>query len=213
MPRHFTEEEREQLKGRFLEKGKELFNTYGFKKTNIDDVVRHVGVSKGTFYAFYSSKEEFFVEILLVAERRAREILTERLFQSELPIRDAFVEAMYEQLTYIQDTPILRVLTQPDEYRFLIDSLDAEQIDTLFVDDRVYVEKLLREAQEMSGVRPVDVDAFTGLMRGVTLLTLHKREIGPNVFSGSLRLLLTMIAEYLFPQEEARPRERGTPND
>jgi len=41
-------------------------------------------------------------------------------------------------------------------------------------------------------------------MRGVAFFMLHRREIGEDVYNDSLRLLLDMIAEYLFPGGEDR---------
>lgn len=47
-----------------LEKGKELMLKYGIKKTTIDDIVNASGIAKGTFYLYFSSKEEFFTRLL-----------------------------------------------------------------------------------------------------------------------------------------------------
>jgi len=199
LPRHFTEDDREKVRNRLLEVGTELFQTHGYKKTAIDDVVRRVGVSKGTFYAFFSGKEDYFVEILLTAERHSQEIIQETLFSSGLPMREAFVESMYAQLMFIQNTPILHVLSQPEEFQFLTERLQPEQINRLFEHDREYIAQLLDEARRQTTVRDVELESLTGLLRGVSMLVLHQREIGADVFSRSLRLLLTMIADYLFP--------------
>jgi len=37
---------------------KELFATKGYEKTSINDIVKKVGVAKGTFYYYFKSKEE-----------------------------------------------------------------------------------------------------------------------------------------------------------
>lgn len=58
------EEKRENQRQRLLEKGKELMLKYGIKKTTIDDIVNASGVAKGTFYLYFSSKEEFFNRLL-----------------------------------------------------------------------------------------------------------------------------------------------------
>ena len=38
----------------------ELFVTNGFNGTRLDDVARHAGISKGTLYLYFASKEELF---------------------------------------------------------------------------------------------------------------------------------------------------------
>ncbi len=45
--------------------GKELFSRNGFKDTNVSDITKTSGIGTGTFYNYYSSKEELFMEIYL----------------------------------------------------------------------------------------------------------------------------------------------------
>ncbi len=200
MPRHFEEEDRRLIRTELLNRGSELFSKYGFKKTNLDEVVRLAGLSKGSFYSFFSSKEDFFVEILLQTESRVHEKLEEDLFTSELPVKEAFVDALLQQLLYLQHTPILHILTQPEEYHFLFRKVDAAQMEKLFAADEEYIERLLRRAGDYTQVREVDAAVLTGTMRGISLLLLHRNEIGDSVFEDSLKLILTALAEYLFSE-------------
>jgi AcrR family transcriptional regulator len=59
------------------------FAEAGFHATTVDDICKHAGVSKGTFYWYFESKEQVFVEIL---EVWANEVEGEILAQ----FRDAF---------------------------------------------------------------------------------------------------------------------------
>lgn len=201
MPRHFEEEDREAIRSGLLERGTELFSRYGFKKTNVDEVARLAGVSKGSFYSFFDTKEDFFVEILLETERHIRAILEENLFTGRLPVKEAFVDALSRQLLYLQDTPVLHILTRPEDYFFLFRKLDSAQMERLFAADEEYVIHLLQEARKYTPVRDVDPSVLTGAMRGISLMVLHRKEIGDPVFEESLKLILTATAEYLFPKE------------
>ncbi len=44
--------------------GRELFAKKGFHKTSIDDIVAHIGLGKGTFYAFFDGKRIFSLQSL-----------------------------------------------------------------------------------------------------------------------------------------------------
>ena len=59
MPKAFSEAEKEMIRRKLLEQGYKQFSTYGLKKTNIDELAAAAGISKGAFYIFYESKEEF----------------------------------------------------------------------------------------------------------------------------------------------------------
>ena len=64
MPRAFSEREKEIIRGTLREKGNEYFATYGLRKTTVENLARAAGISKGTCYLFYQSKEELFFDIL-----------------------------------------------------------------------------------------------------------------------------------------------------
>lgn len=62
MPR-FTEQEKEIINNKLLIEGEKLFALHGLKKVTVDDLVAAVNISKGSFYAFYPSKEHLYIEI------------------------------------------------------------------------------------------------------------------------------------------------------
>ncbi|HLO13158.1 MAG TPA: TetR/AcrR family transcriptional regulator, partial [Pseudoneobacillus sp.] len=63
MPK-FSENELRIVQQSIYEKGKQLFIELGLKKTSIDDIVQACDIGKGSFYKFYTSKEELFFEIM-----------------------------------------------------------------------------------------------------------------------------------------------------
>ncbi|MDF0725425.1 TetR/AcrR family transcriptional regulator [Cytobacillus sp. S13-E01] len=51
------------MKERITEQSKALFEKKGFTETSIQDIVDSLGVTKGTFYYYFSSKEELLMDI------------------------------------------------------------------------------------------------------------------------------------------------------
>jgi AcrR family transcriptional regulator len=47
-----------------LIKAKEVFQTYGFKKTTMDDIARSMGKGKSTLYYYFNSKEDIFEQVV-----------------------------------------------------------------------------------------------------------------------------------------------------
>ncbi|WP_413300460.1 TetR/AcrR family transcriptional regulator [Bacillus sp. 1P10SD] len=53
------------MKRKLMETGIQLFDQNGFKSTSVQDIVQSLGVTKGTFYYYFNSKEELLKDIHL----------------------------------------------------------------------------------------------------------------------------------------------------
>lgn len=62
--RTFSEEEKENIKLQMIEAGIPLLREKGMTHMSITKLTDAVGIGKSTFYSFYSSKEEFVVDML-----------------------------------------------------------------------------------------------------------------------------------------------------
>ena len=57
----FSKDEKRRL---ILEKSRELFITSGYYETKVEDITKALGISKGSFYTYFKTKEEILKEIL-----------------------------------------------------------------------------------------------------------------------------------------------------
>ena len=55
----------EDKKEDILNCGRKIFSSKGFKNTNVSDITKMAELGTGTFYNYYSSKEQLFIEIFL----------------------------------------------------------------------------------------------------------------------------------------------------
>jgi AcrR family transcriptional regulator len=63
----------QRTRTKLIKSARALFEKNGYLDTNINDIARHARVAYGTFYTYFSSKEEIFAEVVtaLVADFRA----------------------------------------------------------------------------------------------------------------------------------------------
>lgn len=54
---------KEERKAVILEGALHCFTEKGFQATTIDDIVRHLGISKGAIYSYFASKEEMYIQM------------------------------------------------------------------------------------------------------------------------------------------------------
>jgi AcrR family transcriptional regulator len=97
-----------------LEAARGVFEQYGARRANVEDVARTAGVSRSTLYRAYPNKEALLEAVLL---RQFDDFLTELdRVAADLPPREAVVECFTRGLALTREIPLLARLaeTEPD---------------------------------------------------------------------------------------------------
>ena len=69
MPK-FSQNERQVITQKLTSAAEKLFCEYGLKKVTIEEIAKAAAIAKGSFYAFYPSKEELYFSILVDCQKR-----------------------------------------------------------------------------------------------------------------------------------------------
>ena len=80
MPRAFTAVEKETIREKLMGAGRDCFLRYGLKKTTIEDLTKPAGIAKASFYLFFESKEQLFIDVFLEEIPAMMSRLTEASF-------------------------------------------------------------------------------------------------------------------------------------
>lgn len=147
MPR-FSEQEKEIINKKLLLEGERLFTMYGLKKVTVDDLVAAVNISKGSFYAFYPSKEHLYIEINFR--------LQDKLF---LEIKDAICSMHFPNQIALTKEVIMRALngfvSSPilSQFDFTIMDYLQRKLPSEIFDNHVRSDVRLFELLEEMGVK------------------------------------------------------------
>ena len=60
----FTDEQNEQIRNDLIRAARRCGTTIGMRKTSVEQLTEAVGISKGSFYKFFESKELLFFAVL-----------------------------------------------------------------------------------------------------------------------------------------------------
>jgi len=197
LPKSFTEHEREYIKKRLKEEAKECLNLYGVRKTTVDELVKRVNIPKGTFYLFYDSKELLLFDVINDVQDEIQSRLIGELQTSSGNIGgEELVELLFSLYKKVESTFLLNIFTN-GELELLMRKLPLDTVEEHLAQDDFVIEKIL-------GIIPhkpdIDIKYFSGALRGIFLSMLHKREIGEDVFDGSLKLMIRGIAIQLMEE-------------
>ena len=78
---------KKQKKRKILEKAFELFRKNGYMDTKVEDITKALGISKGSFYTYFKTKEELLCELL--ESKKKSEM--EKLYKNEQVIQQTVV--------------------------------------------------------------------------------------------------------------------------
>ena len=81
-PSKLTEQKKERIKQRILEKAIQVFSSKGLHQTSIDDIVSKK-FSKGTIYNYFGSKDELYLATMIEMRSRWAKMDQSDLFQAE----------------------------------------------------------------------------------------------------------------------------------
>lgn len=196
MARAFNQQEKEQIKAALMEKGRHLFSTYGLRKTNIKDLTGAVGISQGAFYLFFASKEELFFDILEEEENKLQQHFLQGLSRGGFT-PDVFKELIRQSFQAIENNGILRHLYLHDDYRLLLRKLPPERINAHIQKDTTTLLPLIEEGQQQGFIINKNPEVIAGALRALFTLTLHRKEIGEEVYDETIQLLIDLVSDGL----------------
>ncbi|AKB54240.1 transcriptional regulator [Methanosarcina sp. A14] len=195
--RSFTSEEREIIRNKIIDRGKECFAIYGIKKTSIEDLTRNLGIAKSSFYSFFNSKEDLFLQIYTEEREALKDNLLENSF---LKYRKEPYKAIKAYLHYVLDIannhPVWRkVYIEKEHLELTISRSSEEKIKTIH---RENVKMILPFFEEWAAAGLlIDKDARILAETTYTVLSLiHLRnEIEDEDFQDIMDILIDLLAE------------------
>jgi AcrR family transcriptional regulator len=162
-----------------LDAALELFVEKGFVATRSEEVAARAGVSKGTLYLYYPSKEELLKAVIrqqLSSEIAAGAVAAERFTG---PTADLLLEVLSQWWQRIFDSPASGVFKLVvTEVRGFPEIADFYVKDVIEPGHRV-IGSIIRRGIARGEFRPVDVSvAVQSLVMPMVMLCLHKHSVG-----------------------------------
>ena len=162
--------------------GKELFSRNGFKDTNVSDITKTSGIGTGTFYNYYSSKEELFMEIYLEENEKLKKKIMKSVNMDQDP-GSVVKELMLLNLKGMKSNSILKEWYNK-EVSLKIENYFREQkglngLDFMYQD----FFEIIKKWQEEGKIRnDIDSTMIMAIFTSIITIEIHKEEIGLQYF-------------------------------
>ena len=170
----FTEEQNETIRRDLIREARCCGVTVGMRKTSVEQLTEAVGISKGSFYKFFDSKELLFFAVL-------EDIHTECFAAAQKSLQEnAAIDpasrtaaAILAVCRWLSETKAVVFIENDAE--FLLHRLPEEVKTAHYHDDETHIRQLL-EKYDLMPRRGASLAAAT--VRGLILTVSHKEQIG-----------------------------------
>jgi AcrR family transcriptional regulator len=212
MARAFSDEEKASIRQRLLATGRDLFTRQGLKKTSIEDLTRPVGIAKSSFYLFFETKEALYLELLMQEGAGVEERVLDASFRRTDNMREGIARFLHAIMHEIETNQLTRrLVTHREELEMLARQFSPEQLDAKRRSSLAFILPFVQQGQARGQVIDGDPETIAGAIRAITLLSLHKDDIGPDAYPAVIDFLITLVARGLTRQEE--PTDQSTQSE
>lgn len=196
MPRAFDEDEKEAIRAAMKVAGLRHFERAGVRAARVDDICRDVGIAKGSFYAFYPSKEELFMAIVEEREDQHQADMLEFLGTRKGTARGRAGGFFDLILKKMDSDPVLNLVLAAGEIPHLVRKLGAERFAAGQVKDRAFAEEAVRRWRANDGPK-VSANDLLGLMTITLSVASQRRQMTAEQFGPAVALLRELFVERL----------------
>ena len=159
----------------------------------VDDMAREAGISKGSFYSFYPSREEFILSVFESWESEYRGALIREVVEGEGTARKRIERFFLGAFEILEREPGLAHIGMK-EIQAIIERLPPERIEAhRATDNRVLEETFGRWVAE-GLLSPDIIAAFRGLVPALFSIAMHKQDFTPGSYQPAVKLIAEALA-------------------
>jgi AcrR family transcriptional regulator len=161
---------------------KELFSAKGFKATNVSEITKMAGIATGTFYLYYPSKEELFMEIYLEENVKLKQASLALIDPDGEPL-EVIQNLMIKNQESMRSNPILREWYNKDVFNKIEESYNrAHGLDHMDFVYSVFLELIEKWQAEGKFRQDIDSRMIMAIFTAMITIDSHKDEIGFQYF-------------------------------
>jgi AcrR family transcriptional regulator len=193
MPRAFSEKERQLIESKLIAAGKSLINKVGLRLLVVDDIAREAGISKGSFYTFFPSREDFILSVFESWEAEYRGALVRQVTEGSGTAQERIERFLVGTFEILAREPGLAKLGLKD-IQTIIERLPPQRLAAhQAADSRVLAETFSLWVE--SGIIGADlVMAFQGLIPALFSIAMHREDFPPGSYAPAVKLIAEAIA-------------------
>lgn len=192
MPKAFDDTEKRHVRAALMRVGMARFQREGVRAARVDDLSRDAGIAKGSFYAFFPSKEELFMAIVEEREAMHRRDMIEFL-RAATEDAETLAGGFFDMvLAKIETDPILNIVLANGEIPHLVRKLGPERFATSQETDAAFARDASAVWAEAGRPAVSDGDLLS-LLTLMLAMAAQRRQMSDGQYQPAVALLRKMF--------------------
>lgn len=172
----FTEKQNEMIRNDLIKEAKKCAVSVGMRKTSVDQLTEAVGISKGSFYKFFDSKELLFFTVLEDIHSECFNVAEKSLKNSvSLPRVERAAEAILAVSLRLSKTKAFVFIENDLDY--LLRMLPEDVKKAHYHGDDTHIQTILKENELISKEK---MPLASATIRAIFLTIPHQGQIGTH---------------------------------
>jgi AcrR family transcriptional regulator len=188
----------EDKKAAIFNCAQKLFSTKGFKDTNVSDITKMAGIAVGSFYKYYSSKDQLFMAIYLSENEQLKRSLMESVNPDDDPVKQ-MKEVLTLNFQGMIANPILKEWYNRDLFskleKYFYEQEGFKSISEFM--NRGAIELIKRWKVDGKLRSDLDDGLIMAIFNSIFYIDFHKKEIGIQYFPQVLDQIVEFVMKGL----------------
>lgn len=196
----FTDGERERIKSSLVKEGRELIAQFGIDRTRIADITDSVGIGTSTFYQFFDSKEELYLEILEAELESINTDIRNKLEETE-PLEKGIRQALQLMFEELETNQIYYRLLVEDDWDLLSRRLPNDRLQENYTESVMIFLPIVNELTSHESFTADDPETIINMFRSIAQVVRMKEEFAaygsPGSYDNARNLLIEVVTRGL----------------
>ncbi len=195
MPRPFNSQEQAIIAAQLKATALKMFSANGLAKMSVEQLTKSVGISKGSFYRFYDSKELLYFELLEETQNRIREPLIQGV-EGKKPDAVDFEKRCRSLFSRLCDEPLIRFMAHEHELKAIMRRVPVARLAQHQNDDQAFIEQLI----ELWNSKPVapSKDEVAANITLLLIVSLQRPFIGERLLPHAVDSAISCLKHCFF---------------
>jgi TetR/AcrR family transcriptional regulator len=198
VPRAFNDDEIGRIRTSLLRSGRVSFLERGLKGTTIHHLITSAGIGKGSFYQFFESKEDLFLELFSEDIPAMMTRLYEASFGKTDDTREALVRLMKAMIHELETNQVARVvLNDPAQLERFLSTEEFEILRSRIAEANTPIVQCIERAQVRGEIIGHDSRQIAEILGMVKHLVVHRERTPPALYHAMCESYPEVIADGL----------------